>query len=235
MTPDALIVAQARSVRLCRTLMVCLGFTLTLDTAFAQNERTSFDIPAQALSAALETFSATSGYQILMADAGSGGLQSNPVKGLLSPRDALLQMVWGTGLEVRFTAAQAAIVIREARSQHLSASAPPRREQERYEAVLQNDVMSALCRDEATRPGRYRTALDLWVTASGRIDRAELLSSTGDAVRDKRIVAALHALASAPPPAGLNQPTTLLFLPKMSDPARLCEAVSPSMQRATAR
>lgn len=233
--PDALISAQPRSVWLRRALALGLGLVLAADPALAQDGRTSFDIPAQPLATALEAFSTASGYQILMADPGAGTIRSNAINGVHPSRDALLQMVAGTGLKVRFTAAQAAVLVPDVRSEGTPTPGPQRRDQERYEAALQNDVMLALCRDAATRPGQYRTALDLWVGSSGRIYRAELLGSTGDPVRDKRIVAVLLALASAPPPPGLARPTTLLFLPKPSDSARMCDVASPEFQRATIR
>lgn len=194
-----------------------------------------FDIPAQPLATALEAFSAVSGYQILMADAGSGSEYSRTVKGAFSPKDALIQVISGTGLEVRFTAAKAAILIRHVSSRNVSTAALPGGEQEQFDARLQKDVMRTLCRSAATRPGVYRAAVDLWVNPSGGVDRAELLSSTGDADRDKRIVAALDALHSIPPPSGLAQPTTLLLVPKASESAAACDALSPAAQRAGTR
>jgi hypothetical protein len=183
-----------------------------------------FDIPVQPLAAALEAFSAVSGYQILVADAGSATSLSKAIKGVLSPREALAQMTSGTGLEIRFTSARAAILIHDVGSQIALIPAPPRRDQEAYDAALQNDLMAALCRDAATRPGRYRTALDLWVASSGHVDRAELLSSTGDTDRDQRIVATLRQLNLAPPPPGLALPVTLLLLSKASNSTQMCEA-----------
>jgi TonB family protein len=194
-----------------------------------------FDIPAQPLATALEAFSTVSGYQILMGDAGSGAGYSRAVKGAFPPKEALIEVISGTGLEVRFTSAKAAILIGHVSSRNVSTPAVPGADQEQLEAQLQNDVMRALCRNRATRPGDYRTALDLWVNPSGHVERAELLSSTGDPDRDKRIVAALEALHSVPPPRGLGQPTTLLLVPKASDSVGACDASLPAVQRAGAR
>jgi hypothetical protein len=194
-----------------------------------------FDIPAQPLATALEAFSAVSGYQILMGDAGSGAGYSRAIKGAFFPKEALIQVISGTGLEVRFTAAEAAILIGHVSSRNLSTPALPGGDQEQFEAQLQNDVMRVLCRNEATRPGHYRTALDLWVNPSGYVERAEPLSSTGDPDRDKRIVAALEALHSVPPPPGLGQPTTLLLVPKASASVGACDALLPAVQRAGTR
>lgn len=233
MTPDAPIVAQAWSVRLWRALALGVGFVLTINIAYSQDGRTSFDIPAQALATALEAFSAASGYQILMADTSAGTARSSAVSGMLLPRDALVQLVAGIGLEVHFTGAQAAVLARAARSQVTSIPTLRRLDQEHYEAALQNEVIFTLCRSAVTRPGQYRTAIDLWVASSGRIDNVELLSSTGDTVRDRQIVAVLLALAPPPPPPGLRQPTTLLLLPGgVVDAARICDHGARAPQRA---
>jgi hypothetical protein len=198
-------------------------------------ELIAFDIPAQPLAAALEAFSAVSGYQILMADPGSGAGYSRAVKGAFFPKNALIQVISGAGLDVRFTAAKAAILIRHASSRKGPTPALPGGSQQQFEARLQNDVTRTLCLNAATRPGVYRAALDLWVNPSGDVDRAELLGSTGDPDRDKQIVAALGALNSMPPPSGLGQPTTLLLVPKASEPAAACDTLSSAAQRAGTR
>jgi hypothetical protein len=109
-----------------------------------------FDIPAQPLATALEAFSAVSGYQILMGDAGSGAGYSKAVKGAFSPREALIQVISGTGLEVRFTSVKAAILVGHVSSRNASTPAVPGGDQEQLEAQLQNDVMRALCRARRT-------------------------------------------------------------------------------------
>lgn len=194
-----------------------------------------FDIPAQPLITALEAFSAASGYQILVADPGSEIGRSRAIKGAYFPRDALVQVVAGTGLEVRFTAATAAVLVRSEASRAALAAVPSRGDRQQFEARLQADVMRALCRNSATRPGDYRAALDLWVASSGRVDRADLLGSTGDSERDQKIVAALEALRSQVPPPGLAQPSTLLVMPRASESAGICDAFLPAPQRAGMR
>jgi hypothetical protein len=168
-----------------------------------------FDIPAQPLTNALEAFSAASGYQILMAEAVSASTAGNSVKGLLLPREALSRML-GAGLKAQFTGDRAAIIVRDLRGGSPTISS---RTAGDYDAVLQTAAIAALCRNAATRPGTYRAALDLWMSRSGSIERAELLHTTGDTERDQLIAEALHALKAAPPPQDLEQPTTLLVLP----------------------
>lgn len=192
-----------------------------------------FDIPAQPLATALAAFSAVSGYQIMMADAGSGAGYSRAVKGALPPKDALVQVISGTGLVARFTADKAAVLIRHDYSRNVSTRALPRGNQAQFEARLQNDVIRTLCQNEATRPGVYRAALDLWVNSFGDVDHVELLSSTGDTDRDKQIVAMLDSLHSMSPPSGLGQPTTLLIVPKVSESVAACDM--PAAQSARTR
>jgi hypothetical protein len=184
------------------------------------------------LATALEAFSAATGYQILMAETGSETTRSNSVKGVLSPRVALARLVAGTGLQAQITGLRDAIVIRDIHN--ASAAAPSPTDGGDYDAALQSTVMLALCRDAATRPGYYRAAFDLWVTSSGRIERVDLLGSTGDPVRDKHIVAAVHALGGVAPPPGLAQPTTLLILPS-TGAAQSCEKTTLLARGASAR
>jgi TonB family protein len=218
LTTNAYGIARGRNFRLrCASIfMVCGAATLLALPGFAQEppaqeSPTNFDIPIQPLATALEAFSAASHYQILMAETELATIRSNAVKGSMPPREALARMISGTGLEARVTAARAAIVVRDVHSASMVVAT--RKDVAYYNAVLQNVVMVALCRDAATHPGSYRAALDLWVTSAGRIERATLLNSTGDPARDNRIVAALRALDAGPPPPSLAQPTTLLVLP----------------------
>jgi hypothetical protein len=177
--------------------------------AQSKEQRIGFDIPAQPLAKALQAFSAVSGYQILMAQATGGATDANAVKGILLPREALTRMILGTGFAARFTGDQAAIIVRDVHD----ASTLPLNDSGSYDAVLQSEVIAGLCRDAATRPGPYRAALDLWISESGRVERTELLHTTGNTVRDQLIVTALRALNATPPPRELAQPITLLVLP----------------------
>jgi TonB family protein len=198
----------------------------------AGGEPSYFDIPAQPLASALQAFSTVSGYQILVAD--DHLPQSMAIKGVLSSKEALARLVAGTGMSVSFTGPQAAILVPGNRSQNVATTASSQGGP-KYDAALQYDVLAALCRDAMTRPGQYRTALDLWMMPSGRVGRAELLSSTGDPERDRRILAVLYKLKFVPPPQGLSQPTTLLLLPSASDADRLCDSMLPAAHEATAR
>lgn len=228
MTPGAT-QARGRGVGLCWPLAFAIGLVGFALPSKAQNRldrrHVGFDIPAQSLDTALEVFSEASGYQILTAEAGAGTTQANAVRGFMLPRKALARLLEGTGLKAQFTGDQAAIIVRD------PLDALRLKDQRAYDAELQSAVIAALCRDATTRPGPYRAALDVWVSEAGRIERAELLHSTGDSLRDHLIVAALHALNAIAPPPGLVQPITLLVLPsarstQTCDPSRTDEKAS---------
>jgi len=193
-------------------LLIGAALIMSVTTGVAQDETVHFDIAAQPLSAALEAFSSVSGYQILVSEAVPATMRSTAIHGGYPPRDALLRMVEGTGLGARFTGTRAAILVQTPAARQLLAD--QKRDRELYEVALQADVTSVLCRSALTRPGGYRAALDMWITPSGRVRRAELLSSTGNNLRDGQIVTMLQAMVSAPPPVALPQPTTLVFVPK---------------------
>jgi hypothetical protein len=208
-------------------VFVSLGLMVGIADAVAQSPRTmvadqprSFEIPARPLSEALEAFSSISGYQILLADEESARVISRSVKGVFAPRAALGEMIDGSGLVARFTSQQAAVLVRDV----ARGTIPVRPEQQLYDARLQSDIMNALCRNAFTRPGQFRLAVDVWAASSGRLDRVELLSSTGDADHDQAIVAVLIAMRSPRPPLGLEQPTTLLLSSSSPGDARACES-----------
>ncbi|GGF06543.1 hypothetical protein GCM10011611_10060 [Aliidongia dinghuensis] len=72
-----------------------------------------------------------------------------------------------------------------------------------------------LCRELGTRPGSYRAAMRLWLDPSGTVSRADLLSSTGDPVRDRRLHETLVGSGvGTPPPVALPQPVIVVILPR---------------------
>ncbi|MFB9949248.1 TonB-dependent hemoglobin/transferrin/lactoferrin family receptor [Rhizobium puerariae] len=70
-----------------------------------------FDIRQQPLSSALSAFNRQSGIQITQASGGAAGnVTVNAVRGRLTPRQALAQMLNGTGIGYQFTSNRAAII-----------------------------------------------------------------------------------------------------------------------------
>jgi hypothetical protein len=176
-----------------------------------------FDIPAQALSEALYTYSSVTGIEILVPGEMLLRLRSSRVTGALPPEDALRILLAGTGLVPRDTGASAFTLVPDTRNATTSARVP---RYPQYSAALQSAVTSALGRLRQTRPGGYRVAARLWVGPSGAVTRVGFLGTTGDADRDAALANLLGRLVvSEPPPANLPQPTTLVVLPRAENAA----------------
>ncbi len=70
----------------------------------------AFDIPAQSLASALNTFGRQSGLQVTLASSTSDGVTSRAVKGTLTPQQALSQLLQGTGIPFRINADRTAVI-----------------------------------------------------------------------------------------------------------------------------
>ncbi|WP_250463457.1 TonB-dependent receptor [Microbulbifer litoralis] len=77
---------------------------------FAAPEKPEFDIPAQPLPVALDTFSLQSGYQVSASAADLADLNSRPVSGRLEVNEALDRMLSGTGLHWHFGSSNTVVV-----------------------------------------------------------------------------------------------------------------------------
>lgn len=85
-------------VRSFSALAACLALTLG---AIAQSTAPkNFDIPAENAAYAIKAFSAQSGVEVLMPTEAINDIQTNAVQGKMTPREALEQMLDGTGLTV---------------------------------------------------------------------------------------------------------------------------------------
>jgi TonB family protein len=79
-----------------------------------------------------------------------------------------------------------------------------------YAGQIQAEIEAALQRDEKTRRGHYVLALRLWLGATGQVQRAQVVSSTGDPALDQEITRVINALSiGAGPPADMPQPVNL--------------------------
>lgn len=185
-----------------------------------------FDLPAQPLSAALETYSAATGVVVLYNGALAVGRTSADVKGLLSPEDALRLLLKDTGLAAQYTA-QDAVVVMPAERDPATAWRPldiaqaalsqSNSSERRYYGLVQAHVRDVLCGSALTRPGGYRLALQLWIGPSGTVTHSHPLSSTGDSKRDAAVLSGLEqASIIEPPPPHMAQPFTMVALPAAS-------------------
>ncbi|MBB3227633.1 hypothetical protein FHW69_002256 [Luteibacter sp. Sphag1AF] len=197
----------------------------------AQGALVDFDIPPQSLVSALRAYSEATGIAVLVDDDQVEGRDSAGLHGRYRVADALNALLGGSGMVARyashdaFTVAPASSVGRppgEGRGVADDAGAAVDRT---YASRVQHAVEMALCRSEHTRPGTYRLALSLWVDAAGRVERSDLLDTSGSADRDARISAALSQMNVGVPPASVSSPLVLLLLPRAPGDPFDCHSV----------
>lgn len=173
-----------------------------------------FDIAAQPLDAALAAYTQVTGMAVLVTSRLTAGRQASAVRGRLAPREALRQLLTGTGLQARYTSTSAFTLV-EAAVSRAAAVAPAPTAVTRYAGVLQNTLTRALCQWTGAQFGRYRASLHLWIGRNGVVRQARVLSGTGDVRRDEALAGVLSGLImDTPPPADLPQPVTIVLAPR---------------------
>jgi len=192
--------------------------------ASVQQELLDFDIPGQPLASALERYAVLADQTVLFSDALVEGRMSAPVKGRYVPQAALATLLTVTGLmaDGRGGQLKGTFVLRQLSDATAAAIAEPGLDR-RYDGLVQARVWEALCADPRTEPGNYRASIRLNIDPAGRLTDARLLGSTGDAGRDRAMLAALNGLAlDQSPPMDLRQPLMLIILPRDRLAGRAC-------------
>lgn len=231
---------RRNSLRPCGWLFLLLAMTwppamaLAQDTVDAAHTQYTFDVPAQPLPEALQSYGEITGVAVLIDARLLGGLRSTALSGRYARRDALQRMLGGTGLAPHFVengaftlvpvgSVDADEVLPDATP--MPAPSLPERTRQRGAQVIQHSLEQALCATALTRPGSYRASLRFWLTEPDRRIRApELLASTGDPVRDAAIVRRVRDLPLPGLPADLPQPITLLLLPEATGATPPCRS-----------
>jgi len=195
-------------------LLVSIAGALPQTSAAAEHLIT-FDIPAQPLDAALSAYGAATGIQLLFDPALTEGRRAIGLKGTFSAEAALGQLLAGTGIAARMIGDEGFTLVAAPVTGHPrdgSEMSPSVRRFNAYSATLQSAMRKALCRFRETAPGSYRVLAQVWIGPSGMTDRAELLTSSGDARRDAMLTTSFRGLAlGSSPPVDLPQPVTLLI------------------------
>ncbi|RDS81717.1 TonB-dependent outer membrane receptor [Dyella monticola] len=197
----------------------------------------AFDIPPQSLLTALRSYSEITGQAVLVDNGLAAGRRSAGAHGHYSKTEALQQLLAGTGLVASYSSDQA-FTLKLAEPGQTVVGTEQERTQvlgtgdieaviERYAGKIQNPIEAALCQSDETRPGTYRLALQVWITASGRVERTALLGVMNNPSLAARVQRTLDALRLDPPPPGLPQPLTLLLLPGRATEMSACSAASP--------
>jgi hypothetical protein len=188
----------------------------------------AFNIPAQPLALALETYSVVAGREIVYNGTLVVDRRSTAVVGLYTPDIALRMLLEGTGLSPRYMAADAFVleVAPRAVRPKLPANEASPAVVAQYYGRIQSTLKAAFCNDDRTQPGDYRVAVSFWIGATGMVSDVALLGSTGEPVRDAKIDRTLRGLAlGAPPPSGFAQPVTLVIAPWSAGMTQDCQAV----------
>ncbi len=226
----AVLAAALASVALHGAAWAQASSTSLADSAAGDDGPVALDIPAQPLAAALKLFSQRSNLSVMAQSSLLDQRTSTAVHGVLAPRDALLRLLDGTGLEARFPSSRAVAIVPSpaASSGPNPAGAPLSFEIAEsaidgihhggadygpYVASMQAALIGALCRSPLTRPGAYRLAVQLRVGPAGDVSAFRVGGSTGDASRDAAVGRAIRSLAFDAPPAGMPQPVTILLRP----------------------
>lgn len=86
-----------------------------------------------------------------------------------------------------------------------------------YKRMLGQELQSLLNGHDAVRKRRYSAIVNLWLDAGGRIERVELMKSTGDKELDRALKTALADIERVrqPPPTGTEQPVRLRVVSRL--------------------
>lgn len=181
--------------------------------------RVAFDIPAQPLDTALAAFFRVSGVQLLYDAAITAGRRSAPVKGAFTPREALERLVAPSGIVVRYTHGDAAIltlpgfgaeaplvplgrvVVRER-------ALPPPTPLGRliYYRALEKQLTARLADDPRTARLAFETTVEMQINGAGRISEMRLARDSGSDKVDQALVAVLMGAQVPTPPGNIAQP-----------------------------
>lgn len=220
--------------------LICLGFLALGASSVPAQERSTgsaetitFDIPAQPLVSALESYGAASRREVLYDARLATSRLSAEVKGAFVPAEALRILLGGTGLVGRFASEGAVVIVPSSPDaiQQADATIDTKKEgnplmRARYYGVVQERIRDAFCENLALRPGRYRIAMRFWIAPTGAVHRTQLLSTTGDGRIDSEIEGTLRGLRIGQvPPSDVSQPFTMVILPRSSEQTQDCAAV----------
>lgn len=228
---------QVLNAGLWHALLVGLSLALAVRASVAQNDAghasvgapqgvIDFDIPAQPLAAALQTFADVAQIDLFYESSRTLGRLSSRVHGAFAPEAALRQLLKGTGFTIASLNQGAITVLPPGQppdavelvqvKSRVAAFTP-------YFALLQGSLRAAFCRTEELQTEDAELLVRLWISSTGAVASAELLSSTGSEPRDKAYVAALLGIVTGkPPPAAMPQPVTLMMLPRGQREAAAC-------------
>ncbi|MBH1707960.1 STN domain-containing protein [Stenotrophomonas maltophilia] len=203
-----------------RTWKVAIAAWLLLSfAAAAQDAVHAYDIPAQPLEQAVERFSVISGWSVMYPGDLAAGRSSHALRASLPPLPALQVLLQDSGIEAEVIGEQRVVLRRgtpSASEAGVGAELPEAERRRRY-GGLQQRLRAAFCDDPEIAPGLYAATLRFRIDGAGQVSEPELLSGSGSARRDARLLQALQGLVLAPDAAALPQPVTLQIRPSGTD------------------
>lgn len=194
-----------------------------------------FDLPAQPLPSALESYSVASGWQVIYSGKLAAGQRSSEVKGDFTPGNALRMLLAGTGLMPQYKAEDGAILVPDpmATLSHAEIADDVDPSFKSYYGHIQAKLERAFCASPQIRNGAYRVSFGFWIGPSGTVTRMVLLSSSGRADIDDGFSRVVRSLPiGVPPPAGFAQPVVLLVTPELVGKCDAAETGQPLMKAA---
>ncbi len=213
-------------------LIACLTMLVSMPAGASEQKQAdgngglvAFDIPAQPLASALETYSAISGTEVFYDAALAAGHRSTPVKGLFSRERGLEVLLRGTGYGPRTTGA-GIVSVAPASRDLAQLDMGLRQSFHRYDyyfAALQARLSHALCNSDRAPVRSSEMIFRFWLSKSGEATRADLIASGGDPDEDRALVSAIEGLAlNQPPPADLPEPITMAIFPPSAEERAEC-------------
>ncbi len=186
-----------------------------------ETRQITFNIPAQPLAQALESYGNVTGWEVLYNSNLAVGRHSHAVQGSFTPEAALGSLLVGTGLAGRYTDERSVVLVPNPAALPSAAGAAsntPAAARSSYFGLIQNSMRTALCTEGDGQAGHYRIAAQFWIGTTGDVLRYQRLGSTGETETDRWIDQRLgHLRFGSSPPEGFAQPVTILVVPQAPD------------------
>ncbi|HEX7853251.1 MAG TPA: TonB family protein [Sphingobium sp.] len=175
----------------------------------------AFNIPAQTLDNALAQYFQATGVQLLYDSALTHGQRSTGLHGRYSAREALRILLDGTGLIIRYSRANAAIITRADDLAQDGPLIPLGRvivrervavkrlspvERIAYYQQIEMELQTLLLRDHRTSRLDFRILVQLRIEEDGRIDDIKASRGSGDRQIDRAVMESLKDATLSPPP-----------------------------------